>query len=73
MKMATSSNPVVRKALSAQDAEALAELVKLRPWDDPNYKNREKAELERRVRRVFGDKTVGEWRRILKTHGLWKD
>ncbi len=31
------------------------------------------AALDRRVRRVFGDKLVDEWRRILRAHGLWRD
>ena len=54
-------------------ATELSAKVVLRPWAAPRCRAQEEARLERKVRRVFGDKTVGVWRRILKAYGLWKD
>ena len=59
--------------MTTRSAAALSAKSDARPWDSPRCRARDRRNLERKVRRVFGDKTVGEWRRILKAYGLWKD
>ena len=77
-----STNPIVNAALvakeakngiSMKEAKSLADILKSRPWDTPEYKAKHKADLDRFMREHYGDKQVDEWVRMLKRAGVWKD
>lgn len=75
-----SLNPIVNNALAAKarngvstkEAEELADLLESRPWDTPEYKAKEKADLDRRMRQKLGDKGYDELVKTLKKVGWWK-
>ena len=76
-----STNPIVNAALAAKEAKngismkeakSLADILKSRPWDTPEYKAKHKADLDRFMREHYGDKKVDELVKTLKKVGWWK-
>lgn len=75
--MRESTNPIVRNAiaangLSGKEAESLADLLKSRPWDTPEYKAKVKADLDRFMRQKYGAKGYDDLVKTLKKVGWWK-
>ena len=76
-----SRNLAVQNALNAMSLKDLASMAQSDGFfkviveaerkrkASPEYK----AELERKVRRAYGDKAVDEWIAALKKAGMWKD
>lgn len=75
-----STNPIVNNALAAnakngismKEAKELADILKSRPWDTPEYKAKVKADLDRSMRQKLGDKGYDELVKTLKKVGWWK-
>ena len=73
-----STNPVVnaalaaRNAISMKEAASLADLLKSKPWESPEYKAKKKAELDRFMRGRYGDKNVDDLVKTLKKVGWHK-
>ena len=55
-----------------KEAKSLADILKSRPWDTPEYKAKHKADLDRFMREHYGDKKVDELVKTLKKVGRWK-
>lgn len=64
-----STNPIVQNAMAAKE---VADLFKFKPWRDPKYEAQVKADLDREIRRIYGDKEVDKWVSILKKAGWYK-
>ena len=77
-RTAHSTNPVVnaalaaRNAISAKEAASLADLLKGRPWESPEYRAKHKADLDRFMRSRYGERNVDGLVKTLKKVGWWK-